>query len=233
MHQKLLNAPKSWKVSRKKNKFSQKINPGPHSKELAISPVIILRDYLGVADTKKECKKILHKKLFFVDKKPISKTRYAIGLFDVVSIPEHKIFYRLSLDNKGKLSLIEISKKEAEYKPLKINKKTRIKNKQIQLNCSSGRNIIVKKDVYKTGDTVMYDLSKNKIKNHIKSSPGKLVFITRGKHAGTIANVKKFKIVKGSMPDRVVLTSKKGKSFETLEDYIFVIGDKKPEFKVV
>jgi small subunit ribosomal protein S4e len=233
MHLKLLNVPKTWKISKKKNKFSVRINPGAHPKDLALPCLIIVRDYLSIANNKKECKKILHNRMLLVDNKSISDYKYAIGLFDVVSLPNHKMFYRVSLDYKGRLCLIDIDKKESEYKPLKILNKIRVGKKITQLNCSSGINILVKKDVYKTGDTVLYDLKNKKITKHVKIEKKKLVFITKGKHAGTIANITEFKPVMGPMPDRVLLTDTKGKSFETLEEYVFVIGDKKPEFKVV
>jgi len=193
----------------------------------------VLRDYLKIAKTTRECKKILHKKLLLVDNKIISNSRFPIGLFDVVSLPEQKIFYRVSLDYHGNLILVDIDKKESEVKPLKIINKKRLKNKVIQLNCTSGYNILVNKDVYKTGDTIIYDLLNNKIIKHLKHEKDMTVFITSGKHSGTIAVIKEFKRVLSSMPDRVILSDVKGKLFETLQDYIFIIGDKKPEIKVI
>ena len=86
-----------------------------------------------------------------------------------------------------------------------------------------GKNILVDKDPYKVGDTVIYNLSTNKIESHLKLDKKAKVFITDGKYQGRIGEVQEIK--KETKDDRIVVKDKKN-NFETLKKYAFVIDEK-------
>ncbi len=225
MHLKRLNTPKRWNVPKKTTKFIARPRCGAHPKEMALPLVVVIRDHLKLVENKKACKKLLNNNEIYVDGKPVHDVNYAVGLFDVISLPNHDLYYRISLDYKGGIVPIEIKKDEADLKLLKIINKTRIRGGKMQLNCSGGRNIIVDKDKYKTRDSLLYNLKSKKIEKHIPIKEGAKVFVTQGKHAGEIATIKGFKLFEGVTPDRVILENE-GQVYETMKGYVFVIGDK-------
>jgi small subunit ribosomal protein S4e len=53
-----------------------------------------------------------------------------------------------------------------------------------------------------------------------------MVFVADGKHAGTVGKVKEIIPVKSSSPNRVLITGPAG-DFETIEQYVYVIGKDK------
>jgi small subunit ribosomal protein S4e len=145
---------------------------------------------------------------------------------DVISIPKLKKDYRILFDKNGKLALIPISSKDAEWKLQRIENKTIIKGNKIQLNFHDGKNILVKKDEYKTGDVLKISLKDNKISDVFKYEKGTVSMIIGGSHIGEMANILDIKVVASSKPN---LAKMKGNTeFSTLTHYIFPIGKTKP-----
>ena len=82
-HMKRQTMPKSWPVPRKGNKYVVRPNFG-NDKGLPI--LIMLRDILGVAKTRKEVKKALHEKNILINGKAVSNEKNVAVLFDIVTI---------------------------------------------------------------------------------------------------------------------------------------------------
>ncbi|MCK5112222.1 MAG: 30S ribosomal protein S4e, partial [Thermoplasmatales archaeon] len=134
--------------------------------------------------------------------------------------------FRVLFDQKGKLTLVPISAKDAEWKLCRIENKTIVKGNKIQLNFHDGKNKLVKKDEYKTGDVLKISLADNKISDVFKVDKGNVSMIINGSHVGQIANIEDIQIVSSSKPN---LAKMKGdKEFSTLAEYIFPIGKAKP-----
>ncbi len=221
-HLKRLNAPKTWKVNRSSIKFITKPSPGPHSKGMCMPINIVLRDKLGYASTTKEVKHILLNKEILVDGRIRRELKFPIGFMDVLEIPDLKEVYRMLLNNKGFLVLMKIDKKEASLKPCRIMNKTILRGGKTQLNLSCGINKIVDKDAFKTGDTVVLEMPKQDIKDHIKLEKGAYIFMMGGTHIGDHG------VVEDVKPQTIVFKSSSGKSYETLKKYALVIGKEKP-----
>ncbi|MDI6655813.1 MAG: 30S ribosomal protein S4e, partial [Candidatus Hydrothermarchaeota archaeon] len=79
---------------------------------------------------------------------------------------------------------------------------------------------------YKTTDTLLLDLEKNAIKKHLHFKEGSLAFITGGKHKSEIGRIEEIRKTRSPEPNIVVL-SKDNEKFQTVEDYVFIIGEKK------
>ncbi|MFH1774986.1 MAG: 30S ribosomal protein S4e [Methanobacteriota archaeon] len=227
-HLKRLAAPKSWRIGRKEKKFVVKPVPGPHKIEESIPLLLVVRDILGYAKTSREAKKIINEGRIVVDKKIRRDLRFPAGLMDIIEIPTTNEGWIVLLDGKGKLTLKNISKNSSRYKLCKIVNKTVVKGGNIQLNLHDGRNFLVEKekDEYKTKDALLLDLEKNAIKKHLHFKEGSFAFITGGKHKSEIGRIEEIKKIRSSMPNIVVL-SKDNEKFQTVEDYVFVIGEKK------
>jgi len=179
---------------------------------------------LKLGDNAREIRHILSEGQILVDGVIRKDHRFPIGIFDIVSIPATKRHYRVLLDPKGRFILHPT--KDSGVKLCKIGNKTTIKGGAVQLNLNDGSNIIAS-DEYKPGDSVVLKLPQREIAKHLELKPGNLAMVIGGKHSGEIGSIKEVKEVRSSQPNMVTI---KGETeFEVIEDYVFVIGTKKPE----
>ncbi len=228
-----LNIPKTWPLPRKTGgRWVTKPNPGPHSLELAMPLNIVLRDVLKLAENTKEVKRILGNGEILVNKKIRKDKKFPVGLFDVLEIPKLKKRYRLLFNEKGKFEFYEIDEKDSKIKPYKIIGKTLVKGGKLQLNLYDGTNLLVEKDVYKVGDTIVLELGTNKILNHIKFEKGCLLYIYKGKQKSKIGVFEEIREFRYMQPSNIILKTGKGDKIETRKDYVFVIGKEKPVIQI-
>lgn len=217
---KKLAAPNFW--PHQDGKFRPHL-PGPHSQKNSIPLVVLLRDYLGVAETAKECRDILNRGLVKVNGKVISKSRFSVGLMDVIVTDESS--YVVLPTQKG-LAPVE------ESNPVKLSRiddKTSLKGGVTQLNLHDGRNINVEDDKYSTGDVVTHEGSS--IKEHMKFEEGVLVLIIGGKNVGMVGELSEVKETNDFRKTTVTVKAN-GKDISVPKDYVFVIGEDKPVFSL-
>jgi len=219
-HLKRLNAPKSWPIKRKETVWIVRPNPGAHEFAYSIPLTIALRELLKHAKTTREVKHIVYNKEVLVDGKRRKDIAYPVGLMDVISIPEIKENYRILFNNKGKITAIKIDDKEAKIKICKIKSKKLIKGKT-QLNTTDGRNLLIDKDEDKVGDSVVIELEKQKIVQHLKMEKGALIYLIGGKHISSVGNVEKIE------KNKLIFKTKENNVYETLKKFAFVIGKDK------
>lgn len=225
-HLSRLAAPKNWPIKRKSNKWVTRPSPGPHPLKRCISLNLLLKDILNYSKTTRESKKILNKKEVLVDKKVRKDYKFPLGVMDILEFSKTNQYFRVLFDKKGKFTLVPIKKEESNIKPCKILNKTPLKGKRLQLNLYDGKNILIEKDDYEVGGTVIIDLTNNKIKEHIKLEKGAYIYITDGKYTGKSGILKEILKSNSSKPDKIILNIE-GKDVETLKDYAFVIGKTK------
>jgi small subunit ribosomal protein S4e len=223
---KRLAAPRVLRLQRKKQKLTIRAAPGPHPFELAIPLGLVIRDYLSLCDTYKEARKIVSNGDILVDGVKRKNFKFPCGLMDVISIPKMHKNIRILFDRNGKLALVPISESDAEWKLCRIQNKTIVKGKKVQLNLHDGKNKLVEKDEYKTGDVLKISFKENKIDEVYKFDKGTVSMIIGGTHIGEIANIDEIQIVASSKPN---LAKMKGeKEFSTIAEYVFPIGKTKP-----
>ena len=87
---------------------------------------------------------------------------------DVLSIPVSNEYYRMFINKNKKLQLLKTNKDESSIKVCKIIGKTTLKKGLVQLNLFDVRCILVKKDNYKVGESLLLELPSQKIKEHFK-----------------------------------------------------------------
>ena len=204
-HQKRISVPKSWRISKKANKWITSTRPGPHHNEQSIPLAIVLRDMLGLVDNRAEAKRVLSEGNILVDGIVRKDLRFPVGMFDVITVPLNNTSYRVLLDRKGRLILQKLEDVHAN-KLCRINNKTTITGGAIQLNLSDGTNLIGSND-YGTKDSIILSIPDKKV--------------------GTI---KEINTVKSSKNNTVSISGEY--DFETIEDYVVVIGEKEPEIKL-
>ena len=219
-HMKRLTMPRSWPLPRKSTIWIQKPNPCGHTLEHCMPLGVVLRDVLGVAQTRREAKRIVHSKLVKVDGNLESDSGRGVGLMDVLTVGDDN--YRCILDTNGKLRYRPIPKKSASTKTCRVTGRSTIKGGKTQVHLHDGRNLLFDESPdYKTGDSLVISLPDQDIKAHHKFEEGAIAYLTGGSHIGETAIVRGHEIKRSSKANEV-----KFDDFGTISDYVFVIGDK-------
>jgi small subunit ribosomal protein S4e len=223
-HLKRLAAPKTWRIPRKGKVWITKPCAGAHPLHRSYPLLLIIRDFLHYCDTAEECKKIIAKGEVLVDGRKAKDGKLPVGLMDSISVPKLKECYRMVIDSRGKLKVVKTAFEDSAWKLARIENKTTIKGGKIQLNLHDGRNIILDKNMYNTGDTLKIELPSQKILDCYKLEANNFALIIGGKNVGKIAKIVNYEVTKSLQPNIVKL-----ETFSTIKDNIFVIGKNKPE----
>lgn len=227
-HMKRLAAPRTWPLKRKVNIWVAKQTAGAHSIEQSMPAVTVLRDMVCACDTAREAKRIIGNREMFVDGKAVKNPKAPVGFMDVITIPKMNLAFRMLLTDKGKLTLVPIEGDEANWEICKIMDKTVIKGGKVQLNLSSGRNIVLDKNDYKGGDSLKVAFDGQKILDHYPMAEGASVFISEGSQAGAVKTIKSLEVIRGPAPNIVLFTD----GTQTVVSNCFVIGAQAPAIKL-
>jgi len=219
-----LNAPANWPIERKKNIWITRPNPGPHPLDRCLPINILLKHLLKYARTAREVRTILNSGDIIIDNKVRKDYRFPVGIMDSISIKKIDENFRLFINENNNYQLNKINKDEIKLKPCKIINKRILKKGKIQLNLYDGKNILVDKDGYKVGDTVIIDLEKKQIVNHLKLVKGATIYLTAGKYIGYIGKLNNSYTEKGMQQNKIEIIKGKEK-FVTLKDYAFVVPE--------
>jgi len=223
-HLKRLAAPRSWVIPRKTNVYTTKPRPGAHALERALPLGTVVRDFLKLATTGREAARVIGAGDVTVDGRIVKDAKFAVGFMDVVAVPKTKQAWRVFIDDKARLRLVPIEAAQAAWKLAQITGKTTVSGGRTQLNFHDGRNLLVKKDDYTTGDVLRLELPTQKVLGHFPLKEGSAVLITDGRHAGEVAPVKAIEVTRSHKPNLIHLTVGED-SFTTIKPYAFPIGD--------
>jgi small subunit ribosomal protein S4e len=234
-------APRFWPIHRKEFTWVVRPSPGPHSLQNCLPLAVVLRDILGLAQTRKEAKTIVSQGKVYLDGKVRRKDNFPIGLMDVVSMPDADRNFRIIPSEKG-LILHPISKEEASFKLCRIEDRTIIKNGHVQLNLHDGSNLLVKvaesenpkEDVYKTLDTIKLSLPEKQILEYVKMKEKGFAIITGGKNIGRYGKIVEIEKAEGKKCRNAFVTIEdaKGNRYQTILNFIFTIGETQPIISV-
>jgi small subunit ribosomal protein S4e len=229
-------APKFWPIHRKELPWIVKPSSGPHSLQSCLTLTLVLRDILGVADTRKEGKMILSGSKVQVNGKVRRKDDFPVGLMDVISMPDSNKHYRVMPSHKG-LILTPISKEEASFKLVRVEDKSTVKD-GVQILLHDGTNRLIKvadpknpKEVtYDTFDILKITYPDDQVALTLKTKEGNLAIITGGKNIGKQGKI--IEIEKTEAKKRrqalVVIEDAQGARYQTILDFIFSIGENEP-----
>ena len=240
-HLKREPAPKFWPIHRKKFIWTVKPSPGSHPISRSIPLILIAREMLGYAKTRREAKIIISQKKIQVDGKIQKEEKFPVGLMDVVSIPEIEKAYRIIPSRKG-LILHQIEGEMSGFKLCRIENKTLVNGGLTQLNLHDGRNVIIQvknpkdpeEDIYKTLDTIKLNIPSQEIAEYIKLAKGASVIIIGGKNVGRYGKIFSIEEKMGQKRRNLLVTieDRKGERLQTLLDFIFVIGEDQPSISL-
>jgi small subunit ribosomal protein S4e len=236
-HLKRKPAPRLWPIHRKEAVWTVKPKPGPHPISSCIPLALLVRDILGFAKTRKEAKTIISKERLKVDGKAQREELFAIGLMDVVSIPDITKDYRVLPSKKGP-TLHPIEKDEAEFKLCRIENKTVTKSGHIQLNLHDGTNVLIpvkdpkkpEEDVYKTLDVLKLGIPNRELLDHVGLKVGDAAMIIEGKNVGKYGEITDIEERLGQKRRELLVTikDKNGNILKTILNYVFIVGDAEP-----
>ncbi len=239
-HLKRKHAPVFWPIHVKEFQWITKPNSGPHPMEESLPLALVLREMLHYAKTTREAKMILSERKVKVDGKVRRDRKFPVGLMDVVEIPDAKLAFRvIPFQGKG-LFLADIPYAEKSFKLCRIEDKTYVSGGNIQLNLHDGRNILIKvndpknpkEDVYKTRDTLQITVPNQDILGHLEFKKDFYVLVTAGRNIGKSGKIIKIDESRFEKPSIVTIEDGEGKTFETIADYVFVVGEKEPKLKL-
>ena len=229
-HLKRLNAPDSWRITKKTTTFIAKTAPGPHNAN-AMPIAVWLRDTMGFARTAKEVKQILKQKDVFINGRPCRDPKLGIGIFDIIALPRIGKYYRMLRGVKGRHKTVEIDAEAAQSRLCKIDNKTVIPGGRIQLNLRYGANILAD-NTYKPNDSIVISLKPEdrfKILDHFPFATGNMAMIIGGQHSGKVARIVEIVKTPGSVSNRITLEDVETKTrFDTITPYIYMVGRETP-----
>ena len=229
-HLKRLNAPDSWRITKKTTTFIAKTAPGPHNAN-AMPIAVWLRDTMGFARTAKEVKQILKQKDVFINGRPCRDQKLGIGIFDIIALPRIGKYYRMLRGVKGRHKTVEIDAEAAQSRLCKIDNKTIIPGGRIQLNLRYGANILAD-NTYKPNDSIVISLKPEdrfKILDHFPFATGNMAMIIGGQHSGKVARIVEIVKTPGSVSNRITLEDEETKTrFDTITPYIYMVGRETP-----
>lgn len=224
VHQKRLSAPDSWPVERKNQVYTVASSAGPHGGD-AVPLVVFVRDVLGYVENAKELRYALENDDVLVNDEPVSDHSLPVGNFDIVAFPTRDEYYRVFPGEGGRLSLVPVEEDAADNKLARIDDVTHVPGGDVQLNLHNGANILVEDDGYSTNDSVVVELETNEIKERFAFEEGSAITAVDGKHSGEVGELIEYKVNEGSSENTVIAEHPDGSSFETVEKYVFVIGE--------
>ena len=220
---KRIAAPKAIPITNKKeNVWIVRPDSGPHGKKECIPLGVLLRDILKVASTLKEVKRILYSRKVLVDGKVRVSEKFPVGLMDVISFPDANKHYRIVIDWKGRLVPVEADEKEFSKKILKVVRKHTSPGGKVTITFHDGKNMFGDNNI-KVGDSIVAKLPKGGMELHMKLESGARCLVEKGKHAGAIVKLREILKRKGGKRSEVLVEDENG-SFETVLDYLLVVG---------
>jgi small subunit ribosomal protein S4e len=213
-------------VSRKNHFWTVQTKAGPYNKKNSVPLGIVIRNYIKLAETMTEAKHLLNKKEVKVNGVVRTTHQFPVGLFDVIAIEKQKLFFRVLLDDKERLT-VKALEKESKEKVSKVTKKV-MTTKGIQLTTNDGRTFVGEKA--SVGDSIKIALPEGKAASVIEFKEGSMVYVTKGAHCNEIATIKE--IISGTQRrDELVKLSSKEGDFETISANVIVIGKGKAEMQ--
>ncbi|MDD3792211.1 MAG: 30S ribosomal protein S4e [Candidatus Bathyarchaeota archaeon] len=226
-------APAFWPIHRKELPWVVKPSSGSHSLHKCVPLSIMLRDMLGVAQTRKEGKLILTQGKVLVDGKVRKQDDSPVGLMDVISMPDTDKHYRVMPSHKG-LVLNSISKEESNIKLFRVEDKTTVHN-GIQVALHDGSVMLVKVNdpknpievTYETFDVLKVQFPEKQVTEVLKTKEGNLAIITGGKNIGKqgrIVEIEKTEAKKRRQA-LVVIEDSQGNRYQTILDFVFSTGE--------
>ena len=223
-HLKRLAVPSHWMLDKLGGTWAPRPSTGPHKLRECLPLILILRNRLKYALTKREVQLIMMQKHVKVDGKVRTDSNYPAGFMDVVQMEQSDDHFRLLFDIKGRYVLQRLKNAdEREYKLCKVMKQALGKGNVPYVATHDARTIRYPHPEIKVGDTVKVNIKTGKIVDYVKQEVGNLIMVTKGRNQGRVGILVHVEKHPGSF-DIVQVRDRVGNVFATRRDNIFIIG---------
>lgn len=196
---------------------------GPHKLRESLPLVVILRNRLKYALSRREVQLICMDKQVQVDGRVRTDPRFPAGFMDVVEMQKSGDVFRLLYDTKGRFVLHRVDKEEASYKLARVKRQEFTSSAVPYIVTHDGRTIRYHDPAIKVLDTVKVDIATGKVVGHLKFEIGATVMITGGRNTGRVGTLVARDRHPGSF-DIVHVRDAAGQQFATRLGNLFVIG---------
>merc|ERR1712196_166504 len=214
-HLKRLNAPKHWMLDKMGGTWAPRPSTGPHKLRECLPLILILRNRLKYALTKKEVQQILMQRLIKVDGKVRTDPNYPCGFMDVISID--KTDENFPTENQFKLcriAKVSVGAKNVPY-----------------VSTHDGRTVRYPDPNAKMHDVIKVNIASGKAEDLIKFEVGATCVITRGQNQGRVGVITNREKHIGSF-EIVHVKDSKGRAFATRINNVFCIAAKDDDMMI-
>ena len=222
---KRMTAPDAWQLSRKESMYVVSTASGPHDGS-ALPIGVWLRDHMQFALNTKEVRKILHERQVVLNGHIVTDEHIGIDVFDIISFPNIDKHYMILVDEKGRHNEYEISADAAKVQLVKVANKTTIKGGKTQINLTTGANFIGEEG-YKGSDSLVIGISGDDrfaVQQHFPYAVGNMAIVIGGQHTMKSGKIVEIIHQETSLSNHVIIEDAKGDKFETINDYVYMIG---------
>lgn len=223
------SVPAFWQIARKEKRFVVRTAPGPHPKNYSYPLLVVLRDILSLAKTRREVLSVLNEEKIMVDGRIVRSESFPVGLMDVVSIPDVQKSFRM-VPAHGRLVPIEITEKENSLKLCLVKSKKTVKGSKIGYGLHDGRTIFPEAEVdIKPGDACVIGVPDQAFKSSHRLLKGELALLVRGERSGEVGTVEDMKAGTFSRGAIATIRFADGKMSELPTGTLLPLGKKLPE----
>jgi small subunit ribosomal protein S4e len=180
--------------------------------------------------TQKEVMQVLTKREVLVDGVARHDPGFAVGLFDVISVPKEGKAFRLVPSPDG-LVARDIVSTEAGVKLCRVKSKVKVSGGHIQFGFHDGRSLLDDKLAVSCGDTVVMRTPVQAVVESVKLAKGSTGLVISGERAGQVGRIISVKKGTNSRERMVELSLPSGET-ELPERLIFAVGTDKPAMEV-
>ncbi|MEM2929358.1 MAG: 30S ribosomal protein S4e [Thermoproteota archaeon] len=225
-------APPVMQVSSvKEKKFVAKPKPGPHRLSLSLPLQVVVRDVLKMAETGREAKYVIGHSMILVDGVARTSYKFPVGIMDVVSVKELGRHYRVLVNEKGRLTPIEVPPEEASLKICRVNGKHLYRGR-LRFSTEDGRTFETDEQSLNIGGSLLVKIPDGVVVDKAPLAEGNTGYVFMGKRAGTIGVVKKVSESSLLRESMVTLALGDGREVNTVRDYVMIVGRDRPWLKL-
>lgn len=179
---------------------------------------------------------MLAERKVYVDWRPVTDYKFPVGVMDIIYLRDAEEYYRVLPHPTKFFMLHPIDGGEAEIKPLRVKTKVTVKHSGIQLTFHDGRTLLLKGggsgESYKavrTLDTVLFNLRKRELLDHVPINIGVVACVVNGRNVGFVGRIASIQqTFKRARALAELRSLDEASAVRTILDYIFAIGKERP-----
>jgi small subunit ribosomal protein S4e len=221
--------PAFWQISRKDKRFVVRTAPGPHPKSYSYPLLIVLRDVLGLARTRKEALSVLNAGKISIDGRIVKAEAFPVGLMDVIDLPDAGKSFRM-VPHYGRLVPVEIGASEKGVKICMVKSKKTVSSKKTSYGLHDGRVIFPEAEVdIKPGDSCIIKIPTQEFQGSFRLGSGSLALLIKGEKSGEVATIEDMKVGTYSRGPIATVRFADGTSSELPTSALLPLGKQVPE----